>query len=95
MARKNNLACADNTREKIKVGMLLKRLEDHIVSDGDLMTSSQVNAARILLGKTLPDLRSSEITVGAVELSHEEWLQRIRGGDSGQSTDTDQTPTPE
>ena len=61
MARKNNLACADNTREKIKVGMLLKRLEDHIVSDGDLMTSSQVNAAKILLGKTLPDLSSIDM----------------------------------
>lgn len=95
MARKHNLACADNTREKIKVGMLLKRLEDHIVSDTDLMTASQVNAAKILLGKTLPDLRASEITVGAVELTHEEWLSRIRGGDSGSSTDTDQETTPE
>ena len=61
MARKNNLACADNTREKIKVGMLLKRLADHIHSDGDLMTSSQVNAAKILLGKTLPDLSSIDM----------------------------------
>ena len=57
MARKKRLQCADNTREKIKVSMLLKRLTDHILGTVEL-SPTQVQAAKILLGKTLPDLSS-------------------------------------
>ena len=61
MARKKRLQCADNTREKIKVSMLLKRLTDHVLGAVELSTS-QVNAAKILLGKTLPDLSQVDMT---------------------------------
>lgn len=60
MARKDRLACADNTRKKIKTGMLIKKLTDHVV-DGVEMSATQVNAALGLLKKTLPDTKQIEI----------------------------------
>lgn len=46
---------ADNAKDAIRTGLLLKRLQDHVLNDKK-MTSSQIDAARILLKKTLPDL---------------------------------------
>lgn len=60
MARNNRIACDENTRKKIKAGMLIKKLTDHVVSDVE-MTATQVNAAKILLGKVLPDLKAMDI----------------------------------
>ena len=60
MARTNRIACDENTRKKIKAGMLIKKLTDHVVNDIE-MTPSQVNAAKILLGKVLPDLKAMDI----------------------------------
>jgi len=51
----------EETRNKIKVTHIIKRMQDHIDHDGDLMTSSQVTAAKALLNKVLPDLKSTEI----------------------------------
>jgi hypothetical protein len=43
--------------------MLVNRLQLHALNpDGDLMTQSQVNAAKLLLGKVLPDLQAIEHT---------------------------------
>ena len=67
MAANNRISIDENTRKKIKAGMLIKRLTDHALSDEDMMSTSQVNAAKILLGKTLPDLSNVDIQAG-VEL---------------------------
>jgi septum formation inhibitor-activating ATPase MinD len=49
----------DNAREAIKTGLILKRLQDHALNEnGDVMTTSQVQAARLLLGKVIPDLQA-------------------------------------
>jgi hypothetical protein len=48
----------EDTRKKIQAAQIIKRLHDHIFSDGDVMTASQVNAAKLLLAKTLPDLQA-------------------------------------
>jgi septum formation inhibitor-activating ATPase MinD len=49
----------DNAREAIKTGLILKRLQDHALNEnGDVMTTSQVQAARLLLGKVMPDLQA-------------------------------------
>lgn len=42
-------------RERIKAGMILDRLEKCVEGEVE-MTAQQVQAARILLGKVLPDL---------------------------------------
>jgi len=50
----------ERTKAKIKTSMLLKRLEDHALGEIDL-TPQQVQSINILLKKTLPDLKASEI----------------------------------
>jgi len=52
----------ESTREKIKSTQIIKRLTKHALSDVEIMTASQVNAAKILLGKTIPDLKAIEHT---------------------------------
>jgi hypothetical protein len=48
---KNNEAC----REKIQTTQLINRLQDHALGNIQ-MEKSQIDAIKILLGKTLPDL---------------------------------------
>lgn len=52
----------DTTRAKIKAGVLIDRLTKHIQSDKPLMDASQVNAAKALLNKVLPDLSSVQLS---------------------------------
>lgn len=49
----------DKVRQRIKTGVILKRLEDHLLGKQEL-SKTQVTAASILLKKTLPDLQSIE-----------------------------------
>lgn len=68
MAARNRVGLSENTRKRIQTTMLVKRLEEHILSKGelidgelinkDLMSQSQVTAALGLLKKTLPDLQA-------------------------------------
>lgn len=51
---------ADNAKSAIQTGLLLKRLQEHALEDKE-MTRSQIDAARILLKKTLPDLAVSQL----------------------------------
>jgi hypothetical protein len=51
----------DDVRSKIKVGQLLKTLEDHALTGGEDMSLSRMKAIEILLRKSLPDL--SAVTV--------------------------------
>jgi hypothetical protein len=61
MAARKRVQCADNTREKIKATLLLKKLTEHVLGTVEL-SSTQVAAAKILLGKTLPDLSQVDMT---------------------------------
>lgn len=74
MAARKNLNHDQRTRERIQTSQLVNRLEDHILS-GKEMTATQVNAAKVLLGKTLPDLKQLE---AKVELkTHEQALDEL------------------
>jgi hypothetical protein len=44
---------------RIKVGVLMQRLNDHVLGKLE-MSQSQIKAAEILLRKAIPDLRSVE-----------------------------------
>jgi len=60
-------------RNRIRTSMLLNRLSDHVVSEEDLLTTSQVRAAEILLRKTMPDLsqvRGEVEVAGSIEVIH-------------------------
>ena len=72
MPARNRKGLSENTRLRIQTTMIVKRLEQHIVSrpefdkktnswvNKELMTTSQVTAALGLIKKTLPDLASIE-----------------------------------
>ena len=46
----------EDTRKKIQAAQIINRLEKHVFADSPLMDASQVNAAKALLNKVLPDL---------------------------------------
>lgn len=52
----------EKVRQRIKVALLSKRLQDHALGKLE-MTDSQRRATEILLKKTLPDLQSVEATL--------------------------------
>ena len=60
--RKTGFRHNEDTRAKIQASMLINRLSEHINSDKPLMDASQVNAAKALLNKVLPDLSSVQLT---------------------------------
>jgi hypothetical protein len=51
-------------RSAIQVGMLVKRLNDYAIGaeDAKEMSVTQIQAAKILLDKSLPSLQSADIT---------------------------------
>lgn len=61
MAARNRVGLAENTRKRIQATMIVKALMDH-VSGNNEMSATQVNAARILLNKVLPDLRDFQLS---------------------------------
>lgn len=62
-ARKNRGTSAEgwdqSVRERIQTSMIVNRLTDHIAGKCDLKPT-QIQAAQILLGKTLPNLSQAE-----------------------------------
>lgn len=54
-------------RERVKVTNLIERLQKHVNGEIEL-TATQINAARLLLGKAMPDLKAVEHT-GTLELN--------------------------
>jgi hypothetical protein len=62
MAARKQLWHPDEVREKIQASQLINRLMQHVNSDKPVMDASQVQAARTLLNKVLPDLKALEHT---------------------------------
>lgn len=58
-ARKNKPLHDDKTKKLIQASQLINRLISH--ANGEIeMTQSQVNAAKIVIGKVIPDLKAVE-----------------------------------
>ena len=60
MSKRDNVSQTQRTRDKIKSSYLVKALMDHALNNSE-MSSTQIAAAKILLSKTLPDVRQQEI----------------------------------
>lgn len=60
-ARTKRVKVDGNWREKIRISMLLNRLEDHAFGKVDL-SPTQIKAIEVLLKKSLPDLSAIEHT---------------------------------
>ena len=59
--RKPGFVMSDEHRSKISNSRILDKLLDHVEGKSE-MSSTQINAARILLSKVLPDLSSVALT---------------------------------
>lgn len=60
-ATKRNAMLHEEARGKIRTTQLINRLQDHV--DGKVeLSATQVSAAKILLGKCIPDLQATTIT---------------------------------
>lgn len=66
----------EDTRKKIQAAQLINRLTDHALSNDPVMDASQVNAAKVLLNKVLPDLKAIEHS-GEIAIPHEEALAAL------------------
>lgn len=62
MARKAGYRHIDETRAKIQVSQIITRLTKHMMSSKPIMDASQVNAAKTLLAKVLPDLQAVSLS---------------------------------
>jgi hypothetical protein len=62
MAARLNLKHQDWVKAKIMASQLINRLQKHALGDREIMTVRQLQAAKILLAKTLPDLARGEVT---------------------------------
>lgn len=86
MPRKSGYRHHEDTRKKIQAQSIINRLQAHIDSKTPIMDASQVNAARALLNKVLPDLSAVEMEHGVTdELA--EVLKSINGKTRGIPTD--------
>jgi len=59
-ARKSTEELKESWREKIQASLIINRLVDHSLGKNE-MSSTQINAAKIVLAKVLPDLKATEI----------------------------------
>lgn len=60
--RKAGFRHNEDTRAKIQASMLINRLESHVQANEPILDASQVNAAKALLNKVLPDLKAVELS---------------------------------
>lgn len=58
--RKAGFRHNEDTRKKIQAQQIINRLMEHLMASEPVMDASQVNAAKTLLAKTLPDLKAVE-----------------------------------
>ena len=78
-ARTNKTEHADKTKRLIQASQLLNRLFSHAIGECE-MTSSQVNAAKVVIGKAIPDLKGIEVTGadgGAVQIAYTKIVRQI------------------
>jgi hypothetical protein len=71
MAERKQLWHPDDVKKKIQTSQLINRLTEHALSAEPIMDASQVNAAKILIGKVLPDVKAVELSGpngGAIEV---------------------------
>ena len=72
-------------RERIKAALLLEKLENHVLGSAAL-TATQVNAAKILLGKVIPDMKAIDHTSSDGTMTPPTAIQLIGPNGDGAST---------
>lgn len=62
MAPRKQLWHPDEVRKKIQTSQLINRLTKHALSDEPIMDASQVQAARALIDKVIPNQKHVEVS---------------------------------
>ena len=82
MAARNRTWTPEVVRQKIRTSMLINRLQNHVAGRLD-MSKTQIQAAGILLRKTLPDMVAQQVERRPLESMADDelllTLQSIRG----------------
>ena len=73
MATRNRTWTPEKVRQKIRTSMLINRLQNHAAGRLD-MTKTQIQAAGILLRKTLPDMVAQTVERRPLELMADDEL---------------------
>lgn len=60
-ARKNKITLSDTWRERISAGVIMERVLKHLNGEIEL-SNTQMQAAKLLLSKIVPDLSSTTLT---------------------------------
>lgn len=60
-ARQRKVTLSDNWKDGIRASNVMRRLYDHCNGDAE-MSMSQINAAKIILSKIVPDLARTELS---------------------------------
>jgi hypothetical protein len=68
---------AENVRAAIKVGNIINRLQKAAMGEVE-MTPTQLNAAKLLLDKTLPSLCATEISQPEPQRTREELVETLQ-----------------
>lgn len=89
MAARNRTWTPEIVRQKIRTSMLINRLQNHVAGRLE-MSKTQIQAAGILLRKTLPDMVAQTVERRPLEAMADDelisTLQSIRGYLAAQST---------
>ena len=77
-ARKRKIEQNQTTRDKIKTGMIVKKMQDHIQDpEKTPMTGTQVRAAESLLARTMPTLSMSDVQTTEVHEGYDDLMQQL------------------
>lgn len=94
-AKKSWQERAETWREKIRVSVIITRLEKHANGETE-MTPTQVKAAQVLLDRVMPTLSASEVTRKTETITPDQLIQMMReryGDDIANQMQKEYSPT--
>lgn len=81
----------DKVRERIRVGVVLKRVQDHALGNCE-MSATQLKAAEILLKKAIPDLKGVEHSGTVNHVNYDAAVLGLLNGSSAETGDAASSP---
>lgn len=97
MARRRTAWTPEKVRQRIRTGVLVRRLVNHALGNLE-MSATQVKAAEIVLRKVIPDMKSIEHSgeirhrdVSDQPLTAEQWQERYSGDHLASSSGTSES----
>jgi hypothetical protein len=80
----------DKVRQRIRVGVVLKRVQDHALGKVE-MSATQLKAAEILLRKAVPDMRAVEHSGTVNHVNYDAAVLGLLNGSGTEARDASST----